>query len=36
MAAKTFHNEDLYAKYFRINNTYSIKLSWIPLDDEKN
>ena len=34
MAAKTFSNEDLYGQYCKIKNTYGIKISGIPLDDE--
>lgn len=33
-AIKTFEQENLHCKYHKIRNTYGIKISGIPLDDE--
>lgn len=34
MAIKTFEQENLHCKYHKIRNTYGIKISGIPHDDE--
>ena len=34
MAIKTFEQENLHCKYHKIRNTYGIKMTGIPLDDD--